>query len=231
MTIESKLKRLIEDKYDNIKNFSEKIDLPYTTVRSILQRGVMNSKVENIIKICDGLNIKSEQLLSSSEEKSTEKVSTKPTPIHRKGVGSTIKMPHYPSIAAGTLAEMESVEVWNVDKIDIPSVMLGSYSNSSDLFSMRVNGESMDKVIPDGAIIVVKPVENSSYKDGDIVVFSYNEEYSLKRYRPNMINEFVVFEPDSSNPNFKSIPVSKNDLYESNEVNIYGKVVFFSTTL
>lgn len=64
MNIEDNLKEIIEVKFGNVKTFAEKIDLPYTTVRSILQRGVMNAKVENVIKIADGLNMKAEDLMS-----------------------------------------------------------------------------------------------------------------------------------------------------------------------
>lgn len=73
MNIEDNLKEIIEVKFGNVKTFAEKIDLPYTTVRSILQRGVMNAKVENVIKIADGLNMKAEDLMSLDN---TQSIST-----------------------------------------------------------------------------------------------------------------------------------------------------------
>lgn len=51
MTNEEVLKKIIEEKYQNVKAFSEKINIPYTTVRSILERGLLNAKVENVIRI------------------------------------------------------------------------------------------------------------------------------------------------------------------------------------
>lgn len=146
---------------------------------------------------------------------------------HSKIITDTIELPFYPSIAAGALAEMESVDVWNVEKIDIPIVMLDVYANSKNLFSMKVNGDSMDNVIPSGSLIIVKPIEHSLYKDGDIVVFSYENEYSLKRFRPNMMKGFVVFEPDSKNSDFENIPISKDEGFDAN---IYGKVIFTART-
>ncbi|QLK86325.1 helix-turn-helix transcriptional regulator [Staphylococcus sp. 17KM0847] len=53
----------MEMKFGSVKAFSEDIGLAYTTVRSILERGVFNAKVENVLKICKGLNIKLEQIL------------------------------------------------------------------------------------------------------------------------------------------------------------------------
>ncbi|WP_424349968.1 helix-turn-helix domain-containing protein [Latilactobacillus sp. 5-91] len=57
MNREEFLKTLIESKYPNIKVFSEQIGVPYTTVRTILEKGVGNARVDNVIKICKGLNI------------------------------------------------------------------------------------------------------------------------------------------------------------------------------
>lgn len=51
MTKEKDLKRLMELKSGSIKAFSEEIGLAYTTVRSILERGVFNAKVENVKNI------------------------------------------------------------------------------------------------------------------------------------------------------------------------------------
>ena len=63
MTKEDYLKDLIEIKSGNVKAFSESIGMAYTTIRSILNRGIMNAKMENIIKICDGLGIKPEDIV------------------------------------------------------------------------------------------------------------------------------------------------------------------------
>lgn len=62
MTREDFLKLLIEKKYGNVKTFSEAIDIPYTTVRTILEKGVGNARIDNVLKICKGLGISPEQL-------------------------------------------------------------------------------------------------------------------------------------------------------------------------
>lgn len=63
MTKEKDLKYLMEKKSGSVKAFSTEIGLAYTTVRSILERGVFNAKVENVIKICNGLNIRPEDIM------------------------------------------------------------------------------------------------------------------------------------------------------------------------
>ena len=182
------------------------------------------------------LNISPDELFEALEIKQSieeEKPQNKPlSSIERISIPTETKtLPLYGNVAAGAIAEIEGVDVWGVETIDIPSVMLGRYANDDHLFSMYVNGDSMNKVIPNGAIIVAKTLDNCLYKDGDIVIFSHNEEYSLKTYRPNMIDGFVVFEANSDNPDFKNIPIDHTKLYEADKVNIYGKVIFYSTTL
>lgn len=57
MTREEFLKTLMKNKYGSVKAFSEFAKLPYTTVHSILDRGVGNSSVDKIITIAKTLNI------------------------------------------------------------------------------------------------------------------------------------------------------------------------------
>lgn len=65
--LEEKLKNLIIDKYGSVRQFSFKIDIPYTTVDSILKRGIDNSNVGNVIKMCKALNISIDNLLDNKE--------------------------------------------------------------------------------------------------------------------------------------------------------------------
>ena len=62
MTIEEKLKNLILARYKSIREFTIVIDMPYTTIDSIFRRGVGNSSVSNIIKICKALGISADAL-------------------------------------------------------------------------------------------------------------------------------------------------------------------------
>ena len=57
---EDKLKQLILSRYSSVKYFAEENGMPYSTVRSILERGIMNANVENAIKICSALGIRPE---------------------------------------------------------------------------------------------------------------------------------------------------------------------------
>ena len=57
MTTEEKLKELILSRYYSIRDFTNTIGLPYTTLDSMFRRGIGNSSVTNVIKVCNALNI------------------------------------------------------------------------------------------------------------------------------------------------------------------------------
>lgn len=61
--LESNLKELIIKKYGSLKKFSEIINMPWTTLDSILKRGVSNSNISNVLKITKELNINAEKLV------------------------------------------------------------------------------------------------------------------------------------------------------------------------
>lgn len=60
--VEEKIKELIITRYGTVKWFAKKIDVPYTTIDTILKRGVLNSNVLNVIKICNELGINVDEL-------------------------------------------------------------------------------------------------------------------------------------------------------------------------
>lgn len=62
MTIEDELKSLLLTRYKSLREFCLTIDLPYSTVTSILKRGIPNANVSNIIKICNHFNISADGL-------------------------------------------------------------------------------------------------------------------------------------------------------------------------
>ena len=61
-TIEERLKHLILARYKSVLAFSEAAGLPHQTVVSILKRGLVNSGLGNIFKICSCLGISADGL-------------------------------------------------------------------------------------------------------------------------------------------------------------------------
>ena len=55
--LENELKEEIKKRYGSIKKFAEATEIPYTTLASILKRGVANTSASNILKIAEALNL------------------------------------------------------------------------------------------------------------------------------------------------------------------------------
>ena len=61
--LESNIKALIIEKYGSMKKFCETIDMPWTTLDSILKRGIANSNITNVLKITRELGLDAERLV------------------------------------------------------------------------------------------------------------------------------------------------------------------------
>ena len=65
---EIRLKEIIIERYGSLKKFCEKIDMPWTTLDSILKRGVANSNIINVMKITKELELDTESLATGKIE-------------------------------------------------------------------------------------------------------------------------------------------------------------------
>lgn len=66
MNREEFIRDLIKQKGMSVKSFAEFAEIPYTTLHSMLERGVGKAAVDNVIKVCKALGITVEELESSS---------------------------------------------------------------------------------------------------------------------------------------------------------------------
>jgi len=64
------IENLIESKWSSKKAFAESIDIPYTTLTSMLKRGIGNASVNNVIKVCKGLGITFDELEKMASDES-----------------------------------------------------------------------------------------------------------------------------------------------------------------
>ena len=177
MNIEDNLKEIIEAKFGNVKTFAEKIDLPYTTVRSILQRGVMNAKVENVIKIADGLNMKAEDLMSLDN---TQSISTIYNQLDQKRQAKVynfadrqLREQKYGVADAGKIVPLKRREPKTVDIYGRLSAGGGAYNDKTVIETVEVDsappkydmafvvsGDSMEPMFEDGEVVFVNETQD-----------------------------------------------------------------------
>ncbi|MGK0554502.1 S24 family peptidase [Macrococcus capreoli] len=212
MDKEKQLKSLMIKKSGSVKAFANEIDLPYTTIRSILERGVFNAKVENVIKICKGLNIKTEDVLRFDNDYKNQAdnnmfVKEESTDYYTP----VVELPVLSKVSAGlpVLAEENITSHFHVSKTLLKS--------GKEYFGLIVSGDSMDKEFKDGDIVIVEKdavIENGQI--GVVMVNGYNA--TLKRVRYN--GDMVILQPESNNPDHQPQFYNIND-----EIRFIGRVV------
>lgn len=57
MTREQYIKEMIRQQGMNIKEFAQKIGMPYSTLLSVLNQSMGGTSIDNCVRICTGLNI------------------------------------------------------------------------------------------------------------------------------------------------------------------------------
>ena len=122
MTIEEKLKNLILARYNSVREFAHVAEIPNTTLASIFKRGVNNSSVGNIIKICKVLNL-SVDALSDGEIVSkydiVKPVTTESTDVKQVVSDAKAKLTHANTLTInGKEVDIELIEPI-IDALDI----------------------------------------------------------------------------------------------------------------
>lgn len=181
----------------------------YTTV-SKWESNENSPRGKELVALCNYFNVSSDDLLGITDGLSVQQHSD---------------YNFFPStISAGQTTNVDGVT--NAEKISIPDSVMGKYAGNNDIYITRVNGESMNKTIPHNSLIAVKPIELSELKDEDIVVYSHDHEYGVKRFLQNE-NE-IWFRPHSTDFRFR------DDVYNIDNVDgleIHGKVVVYIVEL
>lgn len=238
MTAEQYLKNLMEQKSGSVRAFATYAKIPYTTVRSILERGILNAKMQNILTIANALDINPETLsnFNESNDSSTNDI----TPIYNQ-LNSDNKVilydqakkmlnqqngivyldePHQDYAVAEKTADYSVSKVVEV----YGSVSAGSGEYLTDLkpeeiavnggipenydFAVKVNGNSMTPLFDDNQIIFIKKATEAI--SGQIIIAELNGEAFVKKLD---IKDNVVHLV-SLNPEYAPIEVTETDIFK-----------------
>ena len=194
---------LIERNEQSRRAFAERIGVPATTLQSILTRGVGKASVDNVIKVCRGLGITTEDLeRMANGEDAWENI----TPIKIK------KIPMLGEIAAG-----EPIMV-----CEEPSpCLVGVDDNRQVDFCLKVKGDSMiDARINDGDIVFIR--KQQTVENGEIAAIIIDDEATLKRFYKN--NGGVILKPE--NAKYQPKYYTAEDF---KDIRILGKAIFFQS--
>lgn len=134
-------------------------------------------------------------------------------------INDSFKYHYMPAtISAGLPIDVEAVT--ESETIQIPDSLMGKWSGDKEIFFSKINGDSMDRIIPDKSLIAIKPIEKESLKNGDIVVFSNEHDYSVKYYYKEP--DKLIFKPHSYSREHHEQHYQLTD-----NITIHGKVVLY----
>ncbi|MGG3798945.1 LexA family protein [Metabacillus fastidiosus] len=129
-------------------------------------------------------------------------------------------MPLLGSISAGIPLEMITIQEW----INVPKEVADQYPNA---FLVKVQGDSMNKVIPSNALALIDPT--IEVKNGDIAAVAVNGyDATLKRFYK--FQDGITLEPESFNNTHVTQFYSSKD-QEFSPIHIKGKLVWYMAPL
>lgn len=130
-------------------------------------------------------------------------------------------------ISAGAPMMVDALEECDCSIINLPDEIMGRWARRNDVFFVKANGDSMNKIFPDGALLGVKTISLHELNDNDIVVFNYDNEYSVKRLKCGSKSNKIIFRPESLDETFTDIVIEEE---QRESLQIIGKVVVYVAT-
>lgn len=182
---------------------------------------IANMRRDRIALLAKALNVKPTDLLGLPNEEFNDQNLLR-SPISEVAMHTYQYVPH--SVSAGELTTMESINF--IPRVNIPDFMMGRYAGNKNIILMPVNGESMNNVIQNEAIIaVLTNVTIHDIHDGDIVVIKNSGDYTVKRFYNDIQRQEFIFKPDSTDMSFRDIIISYSN---SDDLYLIGKVVMYN---
>lgn len=206
--LEDALRVVIREKFGSVNAFADKIGIPANSVYNALNRGMANTRTELTDTIYRALNID----WDSAKAPDFNGLKIK----GEAGGSGWASVPLYGSIAAGTPIEMMSVD----DTFVIPREIEARYPKS---FLLKVVGESMNRVIPNGSYALINPTKQTV--DGKAYAVCVNGfDATIKRVRT--LANGIELRPDSTDPTIKPMVFDYADP-DVETVTVIGEVVWY----
>lgn len=208
--------------------FAHHIDMARTYFAEV-EIGKRNISVRNLLKITNGLGVTLDQFFDSSlfdevsnpegpvvQRWTTIRSGRKSAVIVVRATQELIDVPLLGAIAAGSPDEPVSGDSF----YPIPKEFRHEHPGA---FLLRVSGESMNRVLPNGCYALVEPCASADEVNGIYAVSVGGTAATVKRV--NKRPRSLVLAPDSDDPTFKPITY---DTASIGEVSVVGCVVSFT---
>lgn len=205
-TIKKNIRSLV-DKEGGPKAFADKVGVTKQAVNNWVN-GASAPDIERLASIAHiyGLNLSS--LLTGDDGLSAANATMD------KGF---IDVPLYGAIAAGTPIEMIEVEGTH----PVPAKVQEQHP---DAFLLKVEGESMNRILPNGSYALVDPCEDVERDGQPYAVCVNGHNATIKRVRK--LNNGFQLVPDSNDPTYATETYNYNEP-GTETITIIGRVVYY----
>jgi phage repressor protein C with HTH and peptisase S24 domain len=237
---EQQLRELIELKYGSVRQMALKIDMPASTINSILNRGILKSNVDNIFKICSALDIRPESLAEGIDFHKQAENSSDIVAIYNQLDEdrqanvvdyATTLLNEQVSTKATTVLEKYRTDDYIIDYVE-GLVAAGHGTFQEDNLHMEVKlrtedvpesydtiakvaGDSMEPLIEDNDLLFIKVT--SQVDINSIGIFQINGKNFVKKLKRDYDGSWYL---QSLNSGYEEIHLSEND-----DIRTIGEVV------
>lgn len=203
--LEDELKSMIDFRYGSVPKFAKEVGMSPHTIYTVLRNGINGGSINTVLPILANLGIDSNWIIKN-----------KLIEIGKTG-NDFVDVPLYGSIAAGTPIDM--IEVENTHPV--PTKVHDKYP---DAFLLKIEGESMNRILPNGCYALVDPCEEVS-KNGDPYAVCVNGFAATVKRVEKLANGFRLV-PDSNDPTY---PVQTFNYNEpgTETITVIGRVVYY----
>lgn len=237
---EQQLRELIELKYGSVRQMALKIDMPASTINSILNRGILKSNVDNIFKICSALDIRPESLAEGMDFHKQNEDSSDIVVIYNQLDEdrqsnvvdyATTLLNEQVSMKTSTVLEKYKDDDYIIDYVE-GLVAAGHGTFQEDNLHMEVRlrakdvpesydtiakvaGDSMEPLIEDNDLLFIKVT--SQVDINSIGIFQINGKNFVKKLKRDYDGSWYL---QSLNSGYEEIHLSEND-----DIRTIGEVV------
>ena len=184
------------------QELADKMDTTQQTIQRY-ESGARDIKTSVVLKLSAVLGVTVSYLLGMTDNNEPE--------------DDFVDVPLYGSIAAGTPILMDSAESMH----PVPTIVRKRYP---DAFLLRVEGNSMNRILPNGSFALINPCEDVTADNKPYAVCVNGYSATIKRVR-KLANGFELA-PDSIDPTYK--PVVYDYGVEGTEtITVIGRVVWY----
>ena len=204
-SIEDDLSALIKEKYGSVPKLAQATGVPAQTIYSVLHSSVTGASVGTVMPIAQALEIDPFALAQGRLESTSADESR------------TVPVALFKSIAAGQPIEADG----EASTYPIPASLHEQYPAA---FLLRVSGESMNRVLPNGCYALVDPCKAIDHPKKIYALAVGDRAATIKRVVP--LANGLELRPDSEDPTFRPIVLDFAE-EDADTVSVIGRVVWY----